>query len=97
MAGGIVLTDVGFDFGDYAAGQHRLPPVDEDFAEQFARDVERRAVVERARQRAQDGRRAAAPRRAAARAAACETRGSASRASPSTIAPADWSPETPSA
>src|SRR5215213_8791650 len=97
MARGVVLADVGLDLDDEAARNGGLPAMNQNLAEQIARHVEGRAVVERARQLAQDGRRAAAPSRAAARVAACATRGSLSRTIVSTIGRAAWSPDTPNA
>ena len=45
----IVLTDVRFDLDDHAARHHAAAPMDEDLAEQIARDVEGGAIVEPAR------------------------------------------------
>jgi hypothetical protein len=50
VARGIGLADVGLDFHDGAAGRSPTVPVDEDFADEVARDIERRAVVKLARQ-----------------------------------------------
>ena len=50
MTGGIRLADVGFDFHDGAARAHAATIVNENLSEEIFRDVERRPVVERARQ-----------------------------------------------
>src|SRR2546423_12787617 len=43
------LADIRFDFDDDAAGANAAAIVDEDLADQIARDVQRRAIVKRPR------------------------------------------------
>jgi hypothetical protein len=50
VARGIGLADVGFDFDDGAADRSATVPMDEDFANEVARDIERRSIVERPRE-----------------------------------------------
>ena len=49
MTGGIGLTDVRLDLDDDAAGADAAPPMHENLADQIARDVERRPIVETTR------------------------------------------------
>lgn len=46
MTRGIGLADVGFDLDDDAARKDAAPPVHENLAQEIARDVERRSIVE---------------------------------------------------
>ncbi len=50
MTGGIGLANVRFDLDDDAAGDDAAPPMHENLAEEIARDVERRPIVESTRE-----------------------------------------------
>ena len=52
MRGGIVHAHIGFDFHDASRQQLASMFADQDFAQEFARDAARVAVVKPARQRA---------------------------------------------
>ena len=50
VAGGIGLADVRLDLDDHTAGQDAAAVVNQHLAEEIARDVERRPIVELARE-----------------------------------------------
>ena len=54
MTGRIGLADVGLRFDDHAARQNAAAIVDQHLADEIAGDVERRTIVEGARQLAHD-------------------------------------------
>src|SRR5205085_34243 len=93
VTGRIALPDIRLDFDDDAAGDEAARAADEDLAEQIARDGERGALVEVARQNHGRG----SPRRATARVAARATPGSASCISGRSSPAASASPERPRA